>query len=155
MPGFVAVGQPLPQDEIEAQLRALTYQEYELATITRGTYIMEEEDLPERFRELLHGRAYIIDSEQITESDYGSAKTYYIAADKVQGLIVPARSMFIEVKNGDVKYRWTDDGDKWTNWISLETGVSDDYSPQSKNRFAEVQLYKESGTPLVYIIASR
>lgn len=153
--GFVAPGEELPGEGVEAELRALTAQYYELMPITRGTYVMDEEDLPEAYKELLHGRAFVIDRETVTESDSASARTYYIAADKVQGLIIPARSMVIEVINGDVKYRYTDDGEHFTAWVTMETGISDDYSPQSKNRFAEVQVYMTSGTPLVSIRASR
>ncbi len=153
--GFVASGEPLPGEEVEAELEALTAQYYELMPITRGTYVMSEEDLPEAYKELLHGRAFVIDREQVTETDSSSVRTYYIAADKVQGLIIPARSMVIDIINGDGKYRWTDDGEHFTDWITIESGVSDDYSPQSKNRFAEVQVYMTSGTPLVSIRASR
>lgn len=153
--GFLAPGEELPGEGAEAELRALTAQYFELMPITRGTYVLEEENLPDAYKELLHGRAFISDCDTITENNSVSPRTYYIAADKVQGLIVPARSMFIEVKNGDIKYKWSDDGERWTDWISLETGISDDYSPQSKNRFAEVQVYKTSGTPLINIIASR
>jgi len=153
--GFVAPGEELPEDAVEDELHALTFQTYDLPPITRGRYILNEEDLPESYKELLHGRAYVKDSETITEDSAISPRTYYIAADKVQGLIVPARSMFIEVKNGDIKYRFTDNGEQWTDWISLETGISDDYPPQNKNRFAEVQVYKTSGTPVINIIASR
>ncbi len=153
--GFIAPGEPLPGEGVEAELRALTAQYYELMPITRGTYVMNEDDLADAYKELLHGRAYVIDNNLVTENSSSSPKTYYIAADKVQGLIVPARSMFIEVKNGDAKYKWTDDGERWTDWITLEKGGSDDFSPQSKNRFAEVQVYKVSGTPRINLIASR
>lgn len=153
--GFVAPGGELPEDAVEDELRALTAQYYELMPITRGTYAMTEEDLPDAYKELLHGRAFVIDREEVTESDSASARTYYIAADKVQGLIIPARSMVIDIINGDGRYRWTDDGEHFTDWITIESGVSDDYSPQSKNRFAEVQVYATSGSPLVSIRASR
>jgi len=155
MPGFVAVGQPLPQDEIEAQLRALTYQEYELATITRGTYIMNEDELPEQFRELLHGRAYVIDKEEISETDSAGARTYYIAADKVQGLIVPSRTLFIKSENVNAHYRFTDDGDKWTDWITLEDGMAHTYIPQELCRFAEVQVYADQTNAIITLRATR
>jgi hypothetical protein len=155
MTGFVAPGEVIPDTDVNEQLRALTLFQTEFGIITRGTYILEEDDLPDVYKELLHGRAFVINQEYILDLSYTSPSTYYIAGDSVQGLIVPARSMFIESKNGTIKYRWTDDGDKWTAWITLETGVSDDYPAHNKNRFAEVQVYKVSGTPYINIVASR
>ena len=112
--GFVAPGEEIPEE-----LHALTYQAYELPPITRGTYIMNEEDLPDLYKELLHGRAYIIDREEVTETNPTSSKVYYIAADKVQGLIVPGRTLFIKSEISNAYYRYTDDGDNWTNWITI------------------------------------
>lgn len=155
MAGFVAEGQPLPQDQLEAQIRALTYQEYEVATISRGTYIMNEEDLPEQFKELLHGRAYVIDKEEISETDSSAARSYYIAADKVQGLIVPSRTLFIKCENSTGHYRFTDDGDKWTDWITLEDGMAHTYIPQELCRFAEVQVYADQTDGIITLRATR
>lgn len=153
--GFVSPGEELPEDAVEDELHALTFQTYELPPITRGTYILNEEDLPETYKELLHGRAYVIDREKITESDSGAPRTYYIAADKVQGLVVPARSMFIKTEEGDTHYRWTDSGEKWGAWITLQNGQGHTYFQQELCRFAEVQVYCQVAGTLVSLRATR
>ena len=153
--GFVSPGEELPEDEVEDELHALTFQTYDLPPITRGTYILNEEDLPESYKELLHGRAFIIDREMITESDSGAPKTYYIAADQVQGLIVPARSIFIKSEEGESYYRWTDSGEKWSDWITLQEGQGHAYQIQELCRFAEVQVYADESGALITLRATR
>ncbi len=148
--GFVA-----PGDTVQEELHALTYQAYILSTITRGRYVLDEKDLPDAHSELLHGRAYVIDRKEITETSSASSKAYYIAADKVQGLIVPARTLFIKSELGDSYYRWTDDGEKWTDWITLIDGLAHTYLPQELCRFAEVQVYAESSGALITLRATR
>ena len=140
---------------VDAQLKALTAQVYELPPITRGTYILAEEDLPKEYKELLHGRAYVIDAEITTETDSAAPRTYYIAADQVQGLIVPARSMFIKCEGGNAKYRFSDDGERWTSWVSLQNGMGHAYIPQELCRFAEVQVYAETYGTLISLRATR
>lgn len=153
--GFVSPGGELPEDEVEEELHALTFQTYELPPITRGVYILNEENLPETYKELLHGRAYVIDREEITETDSASARTYYIAADKVQGLVVPARSMSINSENGTIYYRFTDNGEHWTNWITLPDSASDSYLQQEQARFAEIQVYTNIPGTLLSIRGTR
>ena len=153
--GFVAPGEELPEDAVEDELHALTFQTYDLPPITRGTYILDEEDLPESYKELLHGRAYVIERVEITETDPGAPRAFYIAADRVQGLIVPSRTLFIKSELSDAHYRFTDDGEKWTDWITLQDGQGHTYLPQELCRFAEIQTFaNESGT-LITIRATR
>lgn len=157
--GFVAHGEELPETEAEAEveeeLRALTYQAALLEAITKGTYILNEDDLPNEYKELLHNRAYIIDREELSETDSGTPKIYYIAADKVQGLIIPSRTLFIKSELDDSYYRFTDDGDKWTDWITLPDGLSHTYFTQELCRFAEVQVYSEKTGTVITLRATR
>ena len=121
----------------------------------KGAYYQEEEDLPNNLRVLLHGRAYVQTMESVTSTSSASPDTYYIAADKVQGLIVPARGLAIDSLFDDIYYRWTDDGIKWTNWIFLPNGTTDSYPVQDMNRFAEVQVYGASTNAQISMRASR
>lgn len=138
--------QPLTDDLIE----------YFFNLRTRGGYIMDEDKLPEGAKLLLHGRSYIIDRSAVTAIDSGSASTYYLAADKVQGLVVPARSLSIENTGpGSMYYRWTDDGEKWTSWVTMDEGVTHEFAPDEKCRFAEVQVYVETSGALLSLRATR
>jgi len=117
---------------------------------TIGSYIMEESELESRFKNLyvlLHGRAYIIDNSEITATSSSNPNTCYIAANKTNGLIIPGRSLFIEALNGEIYYRWTDNGDSWTEWVTLMNNKWHTYETIEKCRFAEVQVYaKEINT---------
>ncbi len=148
--GFIS-----PETDVEEQLYALTAQVIELPPITRGIYILDEADLPDEKKELLHGRAYVVDREQVTETSPNSPRTYYIAADKTQGLIVPARAISINAELDTVYYRWSDSGLAWTSWITLFAGVIDNYLAEELNRFAELQVYGASAFGLVSVRASR
>lgn len=148
--GFIS-----PEEDVEMQLEALTVQTYVLPPITRGVYILNEDDLPAEKKELLHGRAFVIDRENVTETDPNSPRTYYISADQGQGLIVPARALSINAELDTVYYRWSDSGVAWTNWITLFTGVIDNYLAEELNRFAELQVYGASAFGLVSVRASR
>jgi len=150
--GFIS-----PENEvgIEAQLRALTAQVIELPPITRGIYILDEDALPSEKKELLHGRAYVVDRKQVTETDPNSPRTYYIAADQGQGLIVPARALSINAELDTLYYRWSDNGIHFTQWITLFAGVIDNYLAEELNRFAELQVYGASAFGLVSVRASR
>lgn len=121
----------------------------------KGTYFQEEEDLPVQIKPLLHGRAYVIDDYQVTATSASSPITFYIAADKVQGLVIPARGLSIDTQFDDAHYRWTDDGIKWTNWITLPNGTVDSYPVVDMNRFAEVQVYGRSDSAVIGLRASR
>jgi len=129
--------------------------------VISGRYYLSEEDLPENLARLLHGRAYVADKDPITEVSAFSPKTYYISADKSNGIIVPGRSMSIVADagvnyvSGDAHYRWTDDGEKWTNWITMPIGKSFSFLPQELVRFAEVQVYSDSGNINLSIIVTR
>jgi len=121
-----------------------------------GTYLLEEEDLSEEDKRLLHGRAFIIDNEVITAVDSNSPQVYYIAADQVNGLVIPARSISIDNEGPeDLFYRWTDDGEKWTSWVTLSEGETHDYDTYEKCRFAEVQVYAALTGVRVSIRATR
>lgn len=148
--GFIS-----PESNVELQLEALTTRIYELPPITRGVYILDEADLPDEKKELLHGRAYVVDREQVTETNPNSPRTYYIAADQAQGLIVPARAVSINAELDTIYYRWSDDGVRFTSWITLFAGVIDNYMAEELNRFAEIQVYGASAFGLVSIRASR
>lgn len=129
--------------------------------ITKGRYYLNEEDLPSNLTELLHGRAYVVDKDLITEVSSASPKTYYVSADKANGLIVPGRSMCISADgdltyvSGDAHYRWTDDGEHWTDWISLPVGRVYSYLQAEKTRFAEVQAYTDAGGIKISLIVTR
>jgi len=153
--GFVAPGEELPEDSIKSELDALTKQTYELPKITRGRYILEEDDLPKELKQQLHGRAFVIDREILTVTGANDAVTYYIAGDKGQGLIIPARSISIDAESYDILYRFTDDGERWTNWITLPKGMTDSSSPLEKNRYAEIQAYSTTSGGIISIRATR
>ena len=159
--GFVSPGEVLPEDTVEDELHALTSQVYDLPPITRGRYIMDEENLPDAYKELLHGRAFVIDKDLITEVSSASPKTYYISADVANGLIIPGRSMSISADgdltyvSGDAHYRWTDDGEHWTSWITLLVGQTYSYLPYEKARFAELQAYSDAGGIRISLIVTR
>ncbi len=149
--GFIS-----PEMDVEQQLEALTTQVIELPPITRGVYILNEDDLPDEKKEILHGRGYVVDIDAVTETDPNSPRTYYVAADQGQGLIVPARS--VSINNAawvNIFYRWSDDGIRWTGWITLGSGVIDNYLAEELNRFAEIQVYAAGAGGSVSIRASR
>jgi len=123
--------------------------------IVKGRYFLNEDDLSSLLKTLLHGRAFVIDKESVTSTSSSSPKTYYISADKTHGLLVPGRSLSINVENGQAHYRWTDDGEKWTNWITLPDGATDSYQPQEQNRFAEIQVYVEKAGTLISVRVTR
>lgn len=129
--------------------------------IHKGRYYLDEEDLPKNLKGLLHGRAYVIDKDLITETSSASPKTYYISADKTKGLIIPGRSMSISADgdltyvSGDAHYRWTDDGERWTEWVTLAVGYVYSFSPVEKTRFAEIQVYSDSGGIKISLIVTR
>ena len=121
--------------------------EFESVGRTKSLYIMEETELEHNFINLfylLHGRAYIVDKEIITELSSSTPHTYYIAANKSKGLIVPARSIFVEAVDDEMYYRWTDDGDRWTEWITLGKNKWHTYDTIEKCRFAELQVYAKT-----------
>ena len=129
--------------------------------ITKGRYYLDEEDLPNHLKELLHGRAYVVDKDLITEVSSAAPKTYYISADKAKGIIIPGRSMCISADgdltyvSGDAHYRWTDDGERWTEWISLPVGRVYSFLQAEKTRFAEVQAYTDAGGIKISLIVTR
>ena len=111
---------------------------------TYGSYFMEEKDLPPTLNNLLHGRAYIIDRNNIEPINKGSAVTFYVAANKTKGLIIPGRSLFIEAVNGIAHYRWTDDGYRWTDWTTIPANSWHSYRSDEHCRFAEIQVYVDN-----------
>ena len=129
--------------------------------LVKGRYFQEEDDLPKVLKNLLHGRAFVADKDTITEVSSASPRTYYISADKTNGLLVPGRSMSIGAAagtgyvSGDAHYRWTDDGERWTGWITLPIGKTFSFLPQELVRFAEVQVYTDSGNIDVSLIVTR
>uniref|UniRef100_A0A6M3M7R6 Uncharacterized protein n=1 Tax=viral metagenome TaxID=1070528 RepID=A0A6M3M7R6_9ZZZZ len=154
MPGF----EPAPDDLLES-LGIITGDDdllpvrqvfnFDSVDRTIGYYIMEESDLEKKFKNLhylLHGRAYIIDRESITATSKSTPQTFYIAADKQNGLIVPGRSMFVEAVNDELYYRWTDNGYHWTEWITLMANKWHAYDTIEKCRFAEVQVYAKTAS---------
>jgi len=150
--GFIS---PESEEGVEAQLEALTAQTFVMPPITRGVYVLDEDDLPDAQKELLHGRAYVIDRQEVTETDSGAPRTYYIAADQTQGLVVPGRTLFIKSELSDAFYRWTDDGDKWTDWITIYDGAGHSYISDEKCRFAEVQVFVDESDALLTLRATR
>ncbi len=76
---------------------------------------------------------------------------------QVKGLLIPARSLCIENHGpSDVYYRWTDFGEKWSSWVTLEDGVHDEYDVSEKLRFADVQVYSvDSSGTLISLRATR
>lgn len=118
-------------------------------------YFMEEEDLPDQLSILLHGRSFVIDKFNIVETESSNPYTFYVAADKTKGLVIPGRSMSINCELSDMHYRWTDDGIKWTDWITIPDGATDSYLPQELNRFAEIQVYSDRNIGLVSLRLSR
>lgn len=123
--------------------------------IVKGRYFLNEDDLSSLLKTLLHGRAFVIDKESIASTSSSSPVTYYISADKTHGLLVPGRSLSINIEKGQAHYRWTDDGEKWTNWITLPDGATDSYLPQEKNRFAEIQVYVDKAGTLISLRVTR
>lgn len=121
-----------------------------------GAYILNEEDLAEEDKRLLHGRAFVVDRIIVNETDSGSPVTYYIAYDQVQGLVVPGRALDIENNGaGNILYRWTDDGEKWSSWITLEEGSVHDYAVDRKLRFAEIQIYASVAGAVFSMVVTR
>jgi len=121
-----------------------------------GTYALEEDTLSDEVKALLHGRAFVIDNESITETSSGSPRVYYLASDRVIGLVVPARSLSIDNDGpDDLYYRWTDDGEKWTAWITLNEGETHDYDTYEKCRFAEIQVYAYTSGAKLSLRATR
>jgi len=122
---------------------------------TAGRYYLDEEELPDLLKSLLHGRVFVVDKETINVIDQSNPVTYYVSADITQGLIIPARSVSIGSEKGTIYYRWTDDGDKFTGWITLPDGAIDSYLQQEEVRFAEIQVYTNIPGTLVSIRGSR
>ncbi len=108
---------------------------------TYGSYFMKESELPPTLSKLLHGRAYIVDRDVIKVTTSGTAITYYVAANKTKGLIIPGRTLFIEAVNGIAYYRWTDDGSRWTEWTTISANSWHAYRSDEQCRFAEIQVY--------------
>ena len=165
-------GDPLEDEDLVKQLNVLTGDLLPVRITTvvdvggrkkilKGRYFMEEEDLPGNLKELLHGRAYVVDKDLITEVSSAAPKTYYISADKAKGIIIPGRSMCISADgdltyvSGDAHYRWTDDGERWTEWISLPVGRVYSYLQAEKTRFAEVEAYTDAGGIKISLIVTR
>ena len=129
--------------------------------ILKGRYFLNEEDLEDNLKALLHGRAFVADKDTITEVSALSPRTYYISADKSNGLIVPGRSMAIGSEasaayvSGSAHFRWTDNGEHWTEWITMPIGKTFSFLPDEKVRFAEVQVYTDSGNINLSLIVTR
>jgi len=161
----------IPELELLTNIGPEFHEEPNLPVVTRATNtapvascvticptkILDEDFLTEQQRLLLHGRAFVINREELIGSSSNNPVTYYLATDQVQGLVIPARSLYIENHGPSVvNYRWTDFGEKWTAWITLEDGIHDEYDVAEKLRFGEVQVYSQdnSGT-LISITATR
>ena len=164
MTGFV----PIPDDVLRSlgtvtgdsdllPVRQMNIVQFEGRIVhTSGSYYTNEDDLPRQLKGLLHGRAYIINRESISNTSISAPITYYIAANKHKGLIIPARSLFIETINSKLHYRWTDDGIKWTEWITLAShGMWHGYDIEEQCRFAEIQVYTELENTLINIRCTR
>lgn len=129
--------------------------------VVKGRYYLNEDDLTDSLKSLLHGRAFVADKETISEVSAASPRTYYISADKSNGLIVPGRSMAIGTEagaayvSGNAHFRWTDDGEHWTKWITMPIGKTFSFLPQEQVRFAEVQIYTDSGNIDASLIVTR
>ena len=129
--------------------------------ITKGRYYLNEDDLTDSLKGLLHGRAFVADSDTISEVSSAAPRTYYVSADKSNGLIVPGRSMAIgsaagaAYVSGNAHFRWTDDGEHWTKWVTMPIGKTFSFLPQELVRFAEVQVYTDSGNIEVSLIVTR
>ena len=127
----------------------------------KGRYFLNEEDLTDELKALLHGRAFVADKDSISEVSAFSPRTYYISADKSNGLIVPGRSMAIGSEagaayvSGNAHFRWTDNGEHWTEWVTMPIGKTFSFLPQELVRFAEVQVYTDSGNIEVSLIVTR
>ena len=127
----------------------------------KGRYYLNEEDLTDSLKGLLHGRAFVADGDTISEVESAAPRTYYISADKSNGLIVPGRSMAIgsaagaAYVSGSAHFRWTDDGEHWTKWVTMPIGKTFSFLPQELVRFAEVQVYTDSGNIEVSLIVTR
>lgn len=127
-----------------------------ISSLGAGAYTMEEDALLDNLRALLHGRAYVVDRDDVTENTSSQPRQYYVASDTAKGLIIPARSMAVENAGaGLMHYRWTDDGSKWTGWVTLDEGETHSYRTEEKCRFAEIQVYCDTPTSYVSIRATR
>lgn len=124
-------------------------------TKTTGTYYMEESELPIELQGLLHGRAYIIDRQIVPNNSQSNPITFYIAANKTKGLIIPGRSLFIESIGTVSHYRWTDDGEKWTEWNTLDNGDWNAFTSDENCRFAEIQVYVDTINEKISIKVTR
>lgn len=122
---------------------------------TYGSYFMNEAQLPSTLSKLLHGRAYIVDREVMTVLTKGTANTYYIAANKTKGLIIPGRTLFIEAVNNIAHYRWTDDGSKWTEWTTIPAHSWHVYRSDEHCRFAEIQVYVDELNDMITVRVTR
>ena len=129
--------------------------------ILKGRYFLNEDDLTKELKALLHGRAFVADKDTISEVSAYSPRTYYISADKSNGLIVPGRSMAIGSEagaayvSGSAHFRWTDNGEHWTEWITMPIGKTYSFLPDEQVRFAEVQVYTDSGNIDLSLIVTR
>lgn len=129
--------------------------------ILKGRYFLNEDDLTDELKALLHGRAFVVDKDPVLEVSALSPRTYYISADKSNGLIVPGRSMAVGTEagtayvSGNAHFRWTDNGEHWTKWITMPIGKTFSFLPDEQVRFAEVQVYTDSGNIQVSLIVTR
>ena len=129
--------------------------------ILKGRYFLNEDDLTKELKALLHGRAFVADKDSVSEVSALSPRTYYISADKSNGLIVPGRSMAIGTEagaayvSGSAHFRWTDNGEHWTEWVTMPIGKTFSFLPDEQVRFAEVQVYTDSGNIDVSLIVTR
>lgn len=129
--------------------------------ILKGRYFLNEDDLTKELKALLHGRAFVADKDTVSEVSALSPRTYYISADKSNGLIVPGRSMAIGSEagaayvSGSAHFRWTDNGEHWTEWVTMPIGKTFSFLPDEQVRFAEVQVYTDSGNIDISLIVTR
>jgi hypothetical protein len=150
----------LTGDLLPVRKEEITVIEGQPVTI-KGRYYLNEEDLSDSLKGLLHGRAFVADKDTISEVSSAAPRTYYISADKSNGLIVPGRSMAIgsaagaAYVSGNAHFRWTDDGERWTSWITMPIGKTFSFLPDEQVRFAEVQVYADSGNIDVSLIVTR
>lgn len=150
----------LTGDLLPVRKEEITVIEGQPVTI-KGRYYLNEDDLTDNLKGLLHGRAFVADGDTISEVSSTAPRTYYISADKSNGLIVPGRSMAIgsaagaAYVSGSAHFRWTDDGEHWTKWVTMPIGKTFSFLPQELVRFAEVQVYTDSGNIEVSLIVTR
>ena len=144
------IGFESPEDfDISVSNRAIDPKSVPSCVNLCPTKSIDEDYLSQQQQLLLHGRAFVVDWDELIGTSSNNPITYYLSSDQVQGLVVSARSLSIENHGpSDVYYRWTDFGEKWTSWVTLEDGVHDEYDVSEKLRFGDVQVYSNdnSGT---------